>query len=478
MVKTIFKGMLLIIMLALVSGIVYASLGTFEEGETVYYSVVCLTDDGTKDSGCTNPASYIYDPDDTSPKFPTSEIAEVDETNAPGLWRGYYTIPSDPMYGTWSIYVSLTNSNGTKAATVLHFQVVNKSFEGLKNYVDDIPEIKSDTDEIINNITDANYGLNALSVNINETPSRVWNNTYAPNRFLTAYPVGISYVARYEVAGYYNYTIYNSEVAHVFGTIEPPNAFLLKGGKWIRNDLVLMEVPTNITNAELCFWMKRVGSPTGNLSVFIDGNFLFNISASTVDTNWNKNCTNISAGYVDGYNSIVIRGESGWDQSNRIDIGLNSQAALYSYYSEDNGASWSHTDFESIIYLNIIAYEVGRIDQIYKKTNNIWSYLTNSSMWEDIANEVWSWTTRTLTSFGTLISDIWNYATRTLTAISYSIFGDWDILQENVWNYSNRSLTYYENVTADINATKIANCVWGLEDPDVCGTWRTIHGYA
>jgi len=49
------------------------------------------------------------------------------------------------------------------------------------------------------------------------------------------------------------------------------------------------------------------------------------------------------------------------------------------------------------------------------------------------AADVWGYATRTLTSFGTLVSDIWGYTTRTLTS-----FGT---LVSDIWNATTRSLT-------------------------------------
>jgi len=53
--------------------------------------------------------------------------------------------------------------------------------------------------------------------------------------------------------------------------------------------------------------------------------------------------------------------------------------------------------------------------------------------WALTASQVWQHTTRTLTSFGTLVSDIWNAGTRTLTS-----FGS---LVSDIWSYATRTLT-------------------------------------
>ncbi len=50
--------------------------------------------------------------------------------------------------------------------------------------------------------------------------------------------------------------------------------------------------------------------------------------------------------------------------------------------------------------------------------------------------DIWSYSDRTLTSYGTLVSDIWNYSTRSL-----STFGN---LVCNIWIYSNKTLTSFD----------------------------------
>jgi len=69
---------------------------------------------------------------------------------------------------------------------------------------------------------------------------------------------------------------------------------------------------------------------------------------------------------------------------------------------------------------------------------SIWSYGTRTltsygTLVSDISTAVWGATTRTLTSFGTLIADIWNYVTRTITSGG--------ITAAEVWTYITRTLT-------------------------------------
>jgi hypothetical protein len=68
------------------------------------------------------------------------------------------------------------------------------------------------------------------------------------------------------------------------------------------------------------------------------------------------------------------------------------------------------------------------------------------------AQNVWEYATRTLTSFGTLVSDIWSAAARTLTG-----FGT---LISDIWSNTTRTLSAATNITSNgntIDQTKIAN---------------------
>ena len=115
---------------------VNSALGVYEAGDTVTYSVVCLNDESNKDTGCSAPDDDILDPDDTTAKSPTSALAELSDANFPGKWRGSYDIPAASLIGTWSIFIELTNSNGTAGATTLSFQVVSDKWATPTNVTD------------------------------------------------------------------------------------------------------------------------------------------------------------------------------------------------------------------------------------------------------------------------------------------------------------------------------------------------------
>lgn len=146
------KILLGFVLFVLMSSTVLASLGTYEPGQTVTFAVICLTNEGHKDDGCTGAGSGILDPDDSAFKSPTNALAEVSDSVAPGLWRGDYLIPSgDTKDGTWSVFLNLTNSNSTSASGILSFQVVNESFDSIGS---DTAAILVDTNDIETDLND------------------------------------------------------------------------------------------------------------------------------------------------------------------------------------------------------------------------------------------------------------------------------------------------------------------------------------
>jgi hypothetical protein len=71
-------------------------------------------------------------------------------------------------------------------------------------------------------------------------------------------------------------------------------------------------------------------------------------------------------------------------------------------------------------------------ESVIPKLENISSNVdTAIAMLTNLPSQIWNYTTRTLTSFGTLVSDIWSYMTRELT----------DNIPAEVWNYTTRTLT-------------------------------------
>lgn len=65
------------------------------------------------------------------------------------------------------------------------------------------------------------------------------------------------------------------------------------------------------------------------------------------------------------------------------------------------------------------------------------------------AEDVWTYATRTLTSFGTLVADIWEYSTRTIT--------NWGSLIAYIWSYTTRTLTSFGTLVDDVETELSTN---------------------
>ena len=82
----------------------------------------------------------------------------------------------------------------------------------------------------------------------------------------------------------------------------------------------------------------------------------------------------------------------------------------------------------------------------------VWAYTSRTltgfgTLVNDVASAVWGYSSRTLTSFGTLVADIWGHSTRTLTS-----FGT---LVSDIWSHSSRTLTSFSTLVSDV-----ASAVW------------------
>ncbi|GIV22131.1 MAG: hypothetical protein KatS3mg023_3882 [Armatimonadota bacterium] len=102
-------------------------------------------------------------------------------------------------------------------------------------------------------------------------------------------------------------------------------------------------------------------------------------------------------------------------------------------------------------------------DALKKSSTNLDATVSSRSTLT--AADVWNYTTRTLTSFGTLVSDtanaVWSASTRTLTSFG-TLAND---VATAVWGYTTRTLTSFGTLTTDT-----ANAVWGY-------TTRTLTGF-
>lgn len=111
----IYVIILLIFTIIFVSGFVFP-------GSRINVFVNCYNDEGNDDPGCSLISSYCLDEDDNYATKKTFTIAELDETNSPGLWNGTY-IPATT--GIHTCVAKLRNANLTSQTDNLIISVQN-----------------------------------------------------------------------------------------------------------------------------------------------------------------------------------------------------------------------------------------------------------------------------------------------------------------------------------------------------------------
>jgi len=98
---------------------------------------------------------------------------------------------------------------------------------------------------------------------------------------------------------------------------------------------------------------------------------------------------------------------------------------------------------------------------------DVWNYATRTlTSFGTLVSDIWGYSTRTLTSFGTLVSDIWGYSTRTLTAFSTSLaVAVWNVLESAISTASSIGVKVKTNLDETISSrapasTALSNATW------------------
>ena len=157
------------------------------------------------------------------------------------------------------------------------------------------------------------------------------------------------------------------------------------------------------------------------------GNGWYKITLSTTDTNTLGSLAfYITATGADPVSfSIQV---VAFDPESSTDLGLSRIDANISTRATDSSV-WSYSSRTLTSFGTLIT--------------DIWNNSTRTlTSFAGAGAEVWGYTTRTLTSFGTLVSDIWGYSSRTLTS-----FGT---LVSDIWSYGTRTLTNFGTLVNDI----------------------------
>lgn len=149
--------------------------------------------------------------------------------------------------------------------------------------------------------------------------------------------------------------------------------------------------------------------------------------------------------YDDNYN--LLDGES--CSITIIDSG-GTEVVSATSMSQDGNAGWYYYDYTTPAtegyYPTQVCCVVDGQSMCLDKSFEVTSTATATVDENAIATAVWSHSSRTLSSFGTLVTDIWNSSTRTLSS-----FGS---LVSNIWNHSDRNLTTNQLDNGEEIATK------------------------
>ena len=220
------------------------------------------------------------------------------------------------------------------------------------------------------------------------------------------------------------------------------------GNGWYR--ITLSTADTN-TLGSLAFYITATGADPVSFSIQVVG---FDPESST-DLGLSRIDANISSRATDS---------SVWSHSSRTltsfgtlvsDIWSHSTRTLTAFSTSLAVAVWDVLE-SAITTANSIGVKV--------KTNLDATVSSRSTL---TASQVWSNTSRTLTSFGTLIDDIWNYSNRTLTAFSTSLaVAVWNVLESAITTASSIGLKVKTNLDTTVSsrstltAAQAADAVW------------------
>lgn len=194
-------------------------------------------------------------------------------------------------------------------------------------------------------------------------------------------------------------------------------------------------------------------------------------------------------GYVDELETRLTVARAG--NLDNLDATVSSRLAGSSYVEPDNTsilAIKTVTDkflFDASNFVKSV--QQGAVDILQTAADKVWSSTTRTlTSFGTLVDDIWSSTTRTLTSFGTLIDDtasaVWSYSSRTLTSFGTLV----DDTASAVWSYSARTLTSFETLVSDIwnsvtrtltqNIPTVAEIDTQLSNSHGAGLWGYVAG--
>ncbi|MDP8238355.1 MAG: hypothetical protein P9X24_04640, partial [Candidatus Hatepunaea meridiana] len=157
-------------------------------------------------------------------------------------------------------------------------------------------------------------------------------------------------------------------VGHILGTLTPEkddDDFETDYYKRVDFDVA---IPVNMTDVWLIIWLKKKGTPTGNLTIMVDSNLINKTDVSTLTTSYQKFVMPFGAGNITReYVPIQFNGSAAWDRTDDVIIGAVDVKSVNSHKSSD-GISWSLEKKEMAIGLTIQNNQKAIADQINEET--------------------------------------------------------------------------------------------------------------
>jgi len=426
------KKIIWLLMFAVLPYSCFAFLGTYEPGEFVTFTIVCLEDGGKRDAACTSPGAGIYGPGNVTPDNAT--MTEVNEDSAPGLWKGNYTVQAHDEKGLFGIFINLTNVNGTPASTVLHFQVVGDT-HGLDATGANTVTILSNQIVIQGNIKDANQ---TILENISNSHTDIINNLTAGVSGITAQGDSAWITAT-------GFSTHNAADVWTSGTRTLTTAdWQTETNAATRYSNLLVNVSTTLSNISAAqagitaqgdsAWITATGFQTEATAATRYANLLLNFS--TVIENLSV-MSGTSTGDASAANQLLILADL---KSMNLTILGNITNAQDGITAQGDSAWITATGFST------------------HNAADVWTSGTRTLTTAD-----WQTESNALTRFTSLSDGIQKNASNITTSVLDSLlnFFDSNTTAAFVWNFTKRALTFYPTTTAvvtlDISRTGILN---------------------
>ncbi|KKK65955.1 hypothetical protein LCGC14_2968940, partial [marine sediment metagenome] len=142
----------------------------------------------------------------------------------------------------------------------------------------------------------------------------------------------------------------NVEAQHYTGDEPPENSLSTATNEFIKSYTTIAEIPSNMTNAYVRYWVQKVGSPTGSLSIYVNGLFIHNVtdvSTLSTDMTFQELWFDPNGNITDTLLLITFKGLDTWNVPNHLAFGFDHTVGLSTYSSPDD-STWAITVNEMV----------------------------------------------------------------------------------------------------------------------------------